>query len=138
MPRRLLHKILIISLSQTLMLSSLAALAESEKHTAKKVASNSEVQAPFKSSIKWRESRLSKESEPLAIREEFPDLNWWEQFNDPILNSYIQDALKANQDLNLAGLKIQESQALARQQLGVELPQVSFPPRLHVKKTHKT
>jgi multidrug efflux system outer membrane protein len=33
---------------------------------------------------------------------------WWEQFNDPVLNELIQDALKENKDLKIAAARIEQ------------------------------
>jgi outer membrane protein, multidrug efflux system len=33
---------------------------------------------------------------------------WWEQFNDPVLNDLIQDALKENKDLKVAAARIEQ------------------------------
>jgi len=137
MPRSILHKSLLLMLSQIVIISSTIAFAEASQIRTQKDTSDKDIQVPFKSAIKWRESAVTKETSSLVMIDAFPDLNWWEHFQDPILNRYIQEALKTNQDLNLAGLKIQESKALARQQLGVELPQVSFAPSFTRQKNSK-
>ena len=49
---------------------------------------------------------------PLAISTEAKiDQSWWKNFNDPILNSLIDEALKNNKTLQIAKSRIQEAKA---------------------------
>ena len=50
------------------------------------------------------------------IKAEPTDLsNWWEVFDDPVLNSLVEEAYQQNLPLRIAGLRILESRA----QLGI-------------------
>ncbi|MBY0404314.1 MAG: TolC family protein, partial [Cyanobacteria bacterium] len=98
---------------------------------------------PFHSSIQWgtlekgysldkslTESKRSftLELQSISPLSQFPDVDWWNQFQDPYLTEMIQEAFIANQDLRLATLRLEESQGLARQLLGRELPALDFQP----------
>ena len=49
---------------------------------------------------------------------------WWEQFNDPLLSSYIQEASEKNYDLKIAREKIQELRALYRMETAELFPKI--------------
>ncbi|TLX75230.1 efflux transporter outer membrane subunit [Labilibacter sediminis] len=51
-----------------------------------------------------------KENDSLTIA----DLEWYELFNDTLLNSYIRLALKNNQNVKIAAARVRESMALKR------------------------
>lgn len=59
---------------------------------------------------------------------QFPDKNWWSKFNDPVLASYIEEAIRENNDVKTALAKIEESRAYARYVMANELPQLSTYP----------
>ena len=54
--------------------------------------------------------------EPLAA-EDIVNSDWWEAFGDPELNRLVQAALQANQDLQLAALRVEEFDALVARAL---------------------
>ncbi|MCE3235103.1 MAG: efflux system, outer rane lipoprotein NodT [Vampirovibrio sp.] len=75
----------------------------------------------------WRESSNGADNPTdLTIHTVFPEKQWWEQFQDPHLSRYIQQAVNNNLDLAAAHQRVLEARALARQSLGRELPQVSL------------
>lgn len=51
--------------------------------------------------------------------------DWWHQFNDPILNQLISDALAANTDLQIAQTQLRQARALRRQTGSDRLPNVN-------------
>lgn len=57
-------------------------------------------------------------------RLEYVNKQWWERFEDPILNEYIYKAYQTNHDLKLASLRVQETQQLVKEMTGKELPTV--------------
>jgi NodT family efflux transporter outer membrane factor (OMF) lipoprotein len=65
------------------------------------------VQAPpaYKTEAPWRIA---------APKDSFPKDAWWEIFNNPELNSYEQQLLKANQSLEAARDRLNQARALAR------------------------
>ena len=50
------------------------------------------------------------------------NLEWWKDFNDEYLTEYILRALKNNQDLQIATLKVEEARQMTKLQLANELP----------------
>jgi len=51
-------------------------------------------------------------------------LEWWRDFNDPMLNKLINDALATNQDLRIATARIREARALRTQAVADAFPVV--------------
>ncbi|MFI5335080.1 MAG: efflux transporter outer membrane subunit, partial [Chlamydiales bacterium] len=51
---------------------------------------------------------------------------WWEQFNDPVLDSLIAEALEANYDLRLAVEKIEQTRAQYRIEKSHLWPEIDF------------
>jgi len=69
--------------------------------------------------VPWLDNWAGGSLQPLATaprgaRSE-PMLPWWRQFNDPVLDQLIAEALRANPNVRTAGLRIME----ARAQLGI-------------------
>ncbi len=54
------------------------------------------------------------------------NLDWWKNFNDPLLVEYINKAIKSNYDLKRAFLKVSASRAKVRESLGAEFPQLTL------------
>lgn len=52
--------------------------------------------------------------------------HWWHSFNDPVLDTFIQEALAANLDLSIALEKINEVRALYKIQAANLYPKVDF------------
>ncbi len=50
------------------------------------------------------------------------NLNWWDNFNDDLLNSYIQKAVMNNYDLKMATINVEEYYQQTRAQFANELP----------------
>lgn len=40
------------------------------------------------------------------------DEQWWQRFDDPVLAGLVERALTANHDLRIAGLRVQQAQAM--------------------------
>ncbi len=55
----------------------------------------------------------------------YVNLNWWENFDDDILKSYIEKAIINNYDLKMATLNVDEYYQNVRAQLASELPSVT-------------
>jgi outer membrane protein TolC len=49
-----------------------------------------------------RPSKFNSQLESYQEIESLPYLAWWQQFNDPILNQFIESSLKSNLDLSIA------------------------------------
>ncbi|MDD3014814.1 MAG: efflux transporter outer membrane subunit [Candidatus Gastranaerophilales bacterium] len=60
----------------------------------------------------------------IEIKNSFPDKQWWLQFNDPILNCYIDQAISANQNIKIALAHIEEANAQTGKVFGSEFPQI--------------
>ena len=52
------------------------------------------------------------------------NMSWWENFNDDILNSYIEKAVLNNYDLKMATLSVDEYYQNVKLQFSKELPQI--------------
>ncbi len=57
--------------------------------------------------------------------EAFANVLWWEQFNDPVLNDLIAEALENNKELAVAAWRVSEFEALFRFVYGNLYPQVT-------------
>lgn len=60
-----------------------------------------------------------------SYRFDYINLDWWENFNDPILKSYILRAVENNHDLKVATLKTEEYRQFVKMTFGQELPEIS-------------
>lgn len=54
------------------------------------------------------------------------NLQWWENYNDEILNGYIVKAVNDNHDLKIATLKVEEAKQQMKLQFSKELPTASI------------
>jgi outer membrane protein TolC len=53
------------------------------------------------------------ESEDERVKTELPDYkNWWQVFNDPVLDNLVQKAYEQNLPLRIAGVRVFEARAL--------------------------
>ena len=50
---------------------------------------------------------------------------WWNNFNDEYLNTYIIKAIENNHDLKIASLRVEQYYQMTKLQFANELPQVS-------------
>ena len=57
--------------------------------------------------------------------------NWWDYFQDPVLNDLIDTALENNRDLFAAYERIVQAKAMAGESFSDLLPEVSFRPYFH-------
>ncbi len=53
------------------------------------------------------------------------NLNWWDNFNDDLLNSYIEKAVLNNYDLKMATINVEEYYQQTRAQFANQLPSVT-------------
>lgn len=72
----------------------------------------------FKSMVK-KDTKVSDE-----YKYEYVNLNWWNTFNDDILNGYIQQAIANNYDLKMATLTVEEYYQQTKLQFANQLPQL--------------
>lgn len=56
----------------------------------------------------------------------YVNLDWWENFDDDVLNQYIQKAILNNYDLKMATLSVEEYYQNTRIQFGKELPSATI------------
>lgn len=54
------------------------------------------------------------------------NIQWWDEFNDPLLNEYLLKVFKNNHDLKIAELKIKEGEQIVKQSIANELPQIGL------------
>lgn len=66
--------------------------------------------------------------QPAAPKDAVPKGDWWQIFNDPALDAYEQQLLKANQSLEAARDRLSQSRSLARVATADLFPQVSTDP----------
>lgn len=55
---------------------------------------------------------------------DFPEAQWWDQYNDAVLTGYIQQALTSNLDIKMAQSRIEQADRAARIIFARQLPQV--------------
>ena len=72
----------------------------------------------FKSMV----SKNKKQKTSDDYKFEYINMNWWGNFNDDILNSYIQKAVINNYDLKMATLNVEEYYQNVKAQFANELP----------------
>jgi len=51
---------------------------------------------------------------------------WWKQFNDPVLNDLVDQALMANTDILMALSTIDQTRALVQQAYGLRFPEITY------------
>ncbi|MBP7212482.1 efflux transporter outer membrane subunit [bacterium] len=61
------------------------------------------------------------------------NMDWWKNYNDPILSGYITRAIEQNQDMQIATIKVEEARQAVKMQFARELPSLSigFSPALY-------
>lgn len=75
----------------------------------------------------WQESESFKTTlKGYEVNNNFPEKKWWLQFNDPVLADYIEQAVRDNQDINIAMARIDEAKYNARAVMGSEFPQLTW------------
>lgn len=104
--RKIITTALLISLTG---LQILPAFAESQTTTASP--------KQFKSMVK-KDKKISDD-----YKYEYVNIDWWNIFDDNILNSYIQKAIANNYDLKMATLNVEEYYQQSKIQFANQLPQ---------------
>ncbi len=64
----------------------------------------------------------NKKSPDGSYKFAYVNMNWWDNFNDDLLNSYIQKAVLNNYDLKMATINVEEYYQQTRAQFANELP----------------
>jgi NodT family efflux transporter outer membrane factor (OMF) lipoprotein len=73
---------------------------------------------------------------PVSIREnQWPDLEWWKVFEDPQLHSLINEALRGNNDLDVAARQVEVARALVRGRRAPLLPEATLTPTVLWRRT---
>jgi NodT family efflux transporter outer membrane factor (OMF) lipoprotein len=83
----------------------------------------SEVSDSNNYSFDWRQL---KSENSFKSNSSFPNSKWWEEFQDPHLNEYIEKAIKNNPDYLIAKNKIDQARYTARKSLSKEFPVVEI------------
>ena len=63
-----------------------------------------------------------KAKEPVDNKKQYINLEWWERYNDPVLNGHVQTLYQKNHDLKIAALKVQEGEKASEMLSGGDLP----------------
>ena len=71
-------------------------------------------------------ANAAKNKDNTDYRLEYLNINWWENYKDPILTEYIMKAYQNNQDLKIASLNVEQAKQVAKQSLAQELPQLGI------------
>ena len=81
---------------------------------------NTSTAAPkqFKSMVK--KNKKTKNSDEYKFA--YVNMNWWDNFNDDLLNSYIEKAVLNNYDLKMASINVEEYYQNVKNQFAKELP----------------
>ena len=69
-------------------------------------------------------AKNNKQQEEKEIH--YLNIEWWNEFNDPLLSEYMLKVFKNNHDLKIAQLKIKEGEQIVRQSIANELPQIGL------------
>ena len=67
--------------------------------------------------VAWTEANTAGDKSAL--------INWWESFDDPLLDQLITEGLERNPNVRQAAIRVRESRAQAHQTIGYFAPQVS-------------
>jgi NodT family efflux transporter outer membrane factor (OMF) lipoprotein len=65
-------------------------------------------------------------SSPAVLAQQEPQGDWWRLYQDPVLDTLVADALKANTDVRVALANIEKARALLRESRSDRLPQTSI------------
>lgn len=71
-------------------------------------------------------SAEAKKSVDDTYRMEYLNLEWWDNYKDPILSEYLLKLYRDNQDLKIATLKSNQSAQIVKMSFAQELPQLGF------------
>jgi len=69
-------------------------------------------------------NKNKKEDNKTESLMEYVNMDWWKEFQDPILEEYIVKALENNHDLKIATIKTEQARQNVKMQLASELPMV--------------
>ncbi|MBF0505895.1 MAG: efflux transporter outer membrane subunit [Nitrospirae bacterium] len=86
-------------------------------------------------------SKLPADQPSMATAQPADLVQWWRQFNDPILNELVEEAVKTNLDLQIAGTRLRQARALRGIAVGGLLPSVAASAgyqRLHTATTNNS
>lgn len=78
----------------------------------------------------WVETGIHPQSEGKLISD-FPDREWWDEFQDPYLSTYINAAVRNNPNLNIAQHRVEEARALVKQNVALEMPSADISPSFY-------
>ena len=67
-----------------------------------------------------------QKNDPHENQIQYLNIQWWDEFNDPLLSEYILKVFKNNHDLKIAELKIKEGEQIVKQSIANELPQIGL------------
>lgn len=73
----------------------------------------------FKSMIKKNKSKTND-----SYKYDYVNIDWWNNFNDPVLTGYINQAIRNNYDLKMATLAVEEYRQATKIQFANELPAI--------------
>ncbi len=65
-------------------------------------------------------------SDPDAMEEEPPDIDWWKRFEDPLLTQLINEAVANNRNLAAAAQRVAQARALRKESAGGFWPSVGL------------
>ena len=67
-----------------------------------------------------------QKNDPHENQIQYLNIQWWDEFNDPLLSEYMLRVFKNNHDLKIAELKIKEGEQIVKQSIANELPQIGL------------
>jgi outer membrane protein, multidrug efflux system len=80
----------------------------------------------FTSSCRTNKGGSDDTCQPCTAEEVYASGEWWKSFNDPILNTLIEDTVAYNHDLKAAHARICESRAMAKSSYSDLFPDVNI------------
>ena len=75
-------------------------------------------------------SVCAKKQEDNSYKLAYINIDWWENYKDPILREYMLRIYNDNQDIKIATIKSEQSNQVVKMSLGQELPQIGFNPNI--------
>jgi NodT family efflux transporter outer membrane factor (OMF) lipoprotein len=85
-----------------------------------------EAQTPFKAHVQWNSNQLQTGEVPAAWVQDFPQTDWWTQFNDEPLNQLMTVALTGNPAMLALQQRVVQAESLTMATRSVLLPQVDL------------
>ena len=75
-------------------------------------------------------AKSKQKVQPIDNQKMYLNLDWWKEYNDPMLVNDLTTMYQNNHDLKIATLRVKETEKLVRLSLAQEMPSLGFTPRI--------